>query len=192
MNKPDTPKSTTAPNSRKKSVSGIDSIAPMAMSAEKGWISILKAFNPLGTAAQLYGDTLAYRVECKRIDAELKRVQSQFDVVSSAIDKEFQLNMEALTQRRLALNRYFDTVQGELQQHHIERMTVLKMAERANEHFITSTDMDAEARRNCKELIMELTAQIPLLGDRANTSLQTLVMALPQVNIPQGLLPKHE
>ena len=175
---------------RAKAVSGIDVIAPMVISAEKGWVSVLKAFNPLGAAAQMYGETLAHRVECKRIDAELRRVLSQAEVVGDAIEKEFSLNMEALTQRRLALNRYFDTVQGELQQHHIERMTVLRMAERANEFLITSAGLSAEERKNCKELVLELTAQIPLLADRANTSLQTLVIALPQVNIPQGLLPK--
>lgn len=186
------PKPDNAAATRKaKAVSGIDAIAPMVIATEKGWVSVLKAFNPIGAAAQMYGETLAYRVECKRIDAELKRVIRQAEVVGDAIDKGFKLNIEALTQRRLALNRYFDTVQDELQQHHIERMTVLRMAERANEHLISSPGLSAEERKNCKELVLELTAQIPLLGDRANTSLQTLVTALPQVHIPQGLLPKE-
>ena len=169
--------------------SGIDKIesSPTQPPAEKGWVTLLQKFNPLGAAAEAYGRTLTYRLECKRIDAELQRVKSQANVVHDAIDKTFKLNMEALTQRRLAINRYFDTVQGELGQHHIERMAVLEMAKITTEHML-SPGLSIEERKNCKELAMELTAQIPIFGDRANQSLQTLVSALPQIKLPENLM----
>lgn len=147
----------------------------------------MQKFNPLGAVAEAYGRTLVYRIECKRIDAELERVKTQASVVLDAIDKSFQLSMEDLTQRRLAINRFFDTVQGELGQHHLERMTVLKMAERVTEHML-SPGLSIEERRNCKELAAELTSQIPVFGDKANQSLQTLLNALPQVKLPDQLL----
>ncbi|NOT18944.1 MAG: hypothetical protein HOP24_01530 [Sideroxydans sp.] len=183
-------KNTESSNSKSnKQSTGIDSIvsAPVPPPTEKGWVTVLQKFNPLGAAAEAYGRTLAYRLECKRIDAELERVRTQAAVVHDAIDKSFQLSMEDLTQRRLSINRFFDTVQGELGQHHLERMTVLKMAERATEHML-SPGLSIEERRNCKELAAELTAQIPIFGDKANQSLQTLLNALPQVKLPDQLL----
>jgi hypothetical protein len=169
--------------------SGIDRIesAPAHAPVEKGWLSVLQKFNPLGPVAEAYGRTLSYRLECKRIDAELERVRTQAAVVHDAIDKSFQLSMEDLTQRRLAINRFFDTVQSELGQHHLERMTVLKMAERVTDHML-SPGLSLEERRNCKELAAELTSQIPIFGDKANQSLQTLLNALPQVKLPDQLL----
>lgn len=187
MTKTESSNSETAKSKRQ--FSGIDRIesAPAPAPAEKGWVTVLQKFNPLGAVAEAYGRTLVYRLECKRIDAELERIRTQAAVVHDAIDKSFQLNMEDLTQRRLAINRFFDTVQGELGQHHLERMTVLKMAERTTEHML-SPGLSLEERRNCKELAAELTAQIPIFGDKANQSLQTLLNALPQVKLPDQLL----
>jgi hypothetical protein len=187
MTKKDLPNS-EATKSKMRS-SGIDRIesAPTHAPIEKGWVTVLQKFNPLGAVAEAYGRTLMYRLECKRIDAELDRVRSQAAVVHDAIEKSFKLNIEDLTQRRVAINRFFDTVQGELGQHHLERMTVLKMAERATEHMLSS-GLSLEERRNCKELASELTAQIPIFGDKANQSLQTLLNALPQVKLPDQLM----
>lgn len=176
-----------------KQSSGIDRIesSPLPPATEKGWVTLLQKFNPLGAVAEAYGRTLVYRLESKRIDAELERARAQAAVIHNAIDKSFQTTMESLTQRRLAINRFFDTVQGELGQHHLERMTILKMAEQTTQHML-SQGLSIEERRNCKELVMELTAQIPVFGDKANQNLQTLLNALPQVKLPdQLLLPTH-
>jgi hypothetical protein len=178
-----------SPKKQNRATSGIDKIesAPFAPAAERGWVTILQKFNPLGALAEAYGKTIAYRLECKRIDAEIERVHTQAGVVHTAIEKSFLLNMEALQHRRIAINRYFDTVQGELGQHHVERMTVLKMAETVTMHMLTP-GLTLEERQNCKEMATALTAQIPLFGDRANQSLQTLVSALPQVKLPEQLM----
>lgn len=175
--------------SGKKSRTGIDGIESKIEEpkVEKGWVTVLQKFNPLGAAAEAYGRTLVYRLECKRIDAELERVKTQATVVLDSIDKTYKLNMEDLAQRRLSINRFFDTVQGELGQHHLERMTVLKMAESVTMHML-SPNLSLEERQNCKALATELTAQIPVFGDKANESLKTLFDALPQVSLPEHLL----
>jgi hypothetical protein len=176
-------------NKSKSQSSGIDRIesAPAHPPVEKGWVTVLQKFNPLGALAEAYGRTLVYRLECKRIDAELERVRTQAGVVHNAIDKSFKLNMEDLKQRRLGINRFFDTVQGELGQHHMERMTVLKMAELTTQHML-SPGLSLEERQNCREFVVALTAQIPVFGDKANQSLQALLSALPQVKLPEQLL----
>jgi len=130
---------------------------------------------------------LAYRLESKRIDAELERVRTQAAVMHDSIDKTFQFSLESLSQRRLAIERFFDTVQGELGQHHLERMTLLKMAEQATAHML-SPGLSIEERQNCKDFVALLTAQIPIFGDKANQSLQSLLSALPQVKLPDQLL----
>jgi len=104
-----------------------------------------------------------------------------------SIDKTFQFSLESLSQRRLAIERFFDTVQGELGQHHLERMTLLKMAEQATAHML-SPGLSIEERQNCKDFVALLTAQIPIFGDKANQSLQSLLSALPQVKLPDQLL----
>ena len=180
---------TTNPINTGRQSSGIDKIesAHIPVNTGGGWANLLQKFNPLGAVAEAYGRTLAYRLESKRIDAELERARAQSAVIHNAIDKSFQINMENLIQRRLAIIRFFDTVQGELGQHHLERMTVLRMAEQATQHML-STGLSIEERRNCKEFVMELTAQIPIFGERSNQSLQALLNALPQVKIPDQLL----
>lgn len=177
----------------KKQSSGIDRIesAPNAPAPDKGLVTFLQKFNPLGVAAEAYARTLVYRLECKRIDAELVRVKTQAAIIHDAIDTSFKTTMESLTQRRIAINRFFDTVQGELGQHHIERMTILRMAETTTMHML-SPGLSIEDRRIYKELVIDLTAQIPAFGDKANQSLQTLLNALPKVQLPdQLLLPSH-
>ena len=173
----------------KSSRTGIDSIESRqnAPEPDKNFASILQKFNPLGAIAEAYGKTLAYRLECRRIDAEIERVRTQSVVVLDSIDKTFNLNMEQLVQRRLAINRFFDTVQGELGQHHLERMTVLKMAEKTTEHML-SPGLSIEERQNCREMATALTAQIPVFADNANKSLKTLFDALPKVELPKHLL----
>lgn len=167
--------------------SRVDPINSAPIPNEKGWITVLKAFNPLGPVAESYAKTLAYRIECKRLEAELERVEIQADVIKDTIDKTFQLKMEELKQRRLELDRFYDTVQEVLSNLHIERMTVLKMAELATAKALAN-DSAREDRPFFKEMATVLIAQIPTFGDRANESLDRIVQSLPKVDIPDRLL----
>ena len=63
---------------RKSSGVTIDSIdAPNPVQTEANWVAVAKAFNPLGFVAEAYARTLAYRLETKRLDAEIQRVEAQ-------------------------------------------------------------------------------------------------------------------
>lgn len=170
----------------------IDKIdAPPPAIAEKGWVTVLKAFNPLGAAAEAYARTLAYRLEVKRLDSEMERVRIQAGVINNAVDKVYQLKMEELLQRRLELDRFYDTVQGQLKLLHIERMQVLEMAKEAS-RMALAAGVNIEERRLFKEMALECTAQLANFGGKANESLEVLVKSLPPISMPDRLLTSGE
>lgn len=165
----------------------IDPISAAPLPQEKAWINVVKAFNPLGAIAEGYARTLAYRIECKRLEGEVKRVETQAAIVHDALDKTYKLKMEELKQRRIELDRFYDTVQGVLSHLHIERMTVLEMAKMATEKALAN-DTSPDERPLFKEMATSIIAQIPNFGDRANESLDRIVKALPPVSIPDRLI----
>ncbi len=114
------------------SVGKIDKVEPAREfhnSTGGKWIPILKAFNPLGAIAESYAKTLAYKIETKRLEVELNRIEKQANIAHHVIDNSFKLKMEELTHRRIALVRLYETVNAELERDHIERGEVLKMAQ---------------------------------------------------------------
>ena len=168
----------------------IDAV-PLPLPNEETWIKIVKAFNPLGAIAEAYTRTLAYKIECKRLDGELERISLQAFTMQEIVDKTYELKLEELRQRRFALEKFYDTVQSELQRLHIERIAVLEMAKLATKKTLED-DIPMEERKIFKELATEMVAQIPIFGDRANQSLQKLVQVLPPVDIPTTLLTSGE
>ena len=87
------------------SVGKIDKVEPAREfhnSTGGKWIPILKAFNPLGAIAESYAKTLAYKIETKRLEVELTRIEEQADIAHHVIDNSFKLKMEELTQKNRA------------------------------------------------------------------------------------------
>ena len=174
--------------SRKPGGVTIDSIdAPSPVQTEANRDTVAKAFNPLGFVAEAYARTLAYRLETKRLDAEMQRVKAQAGVIHDALDKTYKLKMEELSQRRLEIDRFYDTVQGELKLLHIERMQVLKMAERASEMAL-SNNTSSEHKLIYKDMAAERISQLSAVGGKANESLDVLVKSLPPISMPDRLL----
>lgn len=170
----------------------IDTIdAPSPVQGESNWVTVAKAFNPLGFVAEAYARTLAYRLETKRLDAEIQRVKTQAGVIHDALDKTFRLKMEELSQRRLEIDRFYDTVQGELKLLHIERMQVLKMAERASEMAL-SNNTPSEHKLIYKDMATVFISQLSAFGGKANESLDVLVKSLPVISMPDRLLPSGD
>lgn len=151
------------------------------------WVSILKAFNPFGPAAEAYAKTLAYRIEVKRLELEAERVREQSKPINSEIDKTYKLKMEELQQRRLVLARTFDLAEKQLENLHVERMHVLKIAQAASAKAMED-GVPFEERQLFKELALAATQQLPSFGQNANQSLKVLVKALPPVEMPSRLL----
>lgn len=161
--------------------------APPPENADPAWVSVLKAFNPLGAAAQAYARTLAYRIESKRLALEAERVQEQARAFNNIVDKTYELKMEQLRHRRIALERTFDLAEQQLDKLHLERMRFLEMVEVAH---CAALDANApmDARVLAKELVTVLTSQLPRFGEQANQNLTTLVQALPAIDMPKALL----
>lgn len=151
------------------------------------WIPIFKALNPLGHFADAYSKTLAYKIETKRWNIELKRFEEKAKTNNNMIQKTFQLKMEELQQRRIVLVGFFETVNNELGRLHIERREVLDMAKMATKKAL-EPGIDFEERKLFKEMATEMTNQIPNFGSSANATLQTLSQSLPPVKIATNLL----
>jgi hypothetical protein len=126
-------------------------------------------------------------LESKRLKLEERRIQEQAQALNKAVDSACKLRMEALQQRRVAIERYFDSVQQELGHLHIERMAVLEMAKEAHRRVL-EPGLSAEERACFKELASELSSKIPGFGEQANASLATLLKALPGDIVPDRLL----
>ncbi|MDD2725261.1 MAG: hypothetical protein PHH59_14730 [Methylovulum sp.] len=162
--------------------------SPIANPSVAGnWSNVLKAFNPLGSIVDLYARTLAYRIETKRLDAELQRMEAQAALAHDAIDKTFKLKMAELANRRVELIGFYQTVNAQLDRLHIERTEVLKMAQVAQQQSF-APGITLEERQMLKDMTMELVRELPKFADQANCSLQQLVQALPIVQMPPRLL----
>jgi hypothetical protein len=168
-------------------IDNIESSHAPSPSAEGKWSTVLKGFNPLGSIVDMYARTLAYKIETKRLDAELKRMEAQAAIAHYVIDKTFQLKMAELANRRMELIGLYQTVNAELGRLHIERTEVLKMAQIAQQQAFAQ-GLTLEERQMHKEMMMELVKELPRFADQAARSLQQLVQALPPVQIPPRLL----
>ncbi len=157
--------------------------APNDSAKNAHWASIFKVINPLGHIQEAYANTLKYKIECKRLDAEIKRVEEQSKLFHKVIDNNFKLKVMELENRRAELVLTYQTVNNELDKLHIERIKVMEMAELATRKTLES-GLSIEDRTLFKELAIELTSQIPAFGDSSNESLKHLIKALPPVNLP--------
>ena len=171
------------------SVGKIDKVDPSSnfhKTTGDKWVTVIKAFNPLGPIADAYAKTLAYKIESKRLDVELTRINKQAEMGMDLIDKSFRLKMEELEQRRIALIGFYQTVNAELYRLHIERAKVLEMAQFAQQKAFQD-GLLIEERQMFKEMAIEMTRELPHFGDKSNESLQKLVQALPPVIISPRL-----
>ena len=151
------------------------------------WTPILETVSSLGPIAEIYAKTLAYKIETKRLEVELTRIEKQANVMHDVIDKSFKLEIGRLELKRLELVDLYQTVNGELQKQHIRRETVLKMAQLAQQKSFES-GLSIEERRVHSEAAIKLIKQVRLFGDEASKTLQELVKPLPPVKIPPKLL----
>jgi hypothetical protein len=175
----------------KKTVGHIDKVEPgidLANSKGKGsWITVIKAFNPLGHLQESYAKTLAYKIETKRLHTELERIKEQAKLANNVVNNNFKLKMEELQQRRINLMGYYTTVNNELQRLHIERTQVLEMAQLAQKQAF-DPKISFEEKNMFKDMAIEMTRELPRLVSESNVSLKTLANALPPVEIPAQLL----
>ncbi len=171
-----------------KSIAKFDAVIPSDLgSKESKWAGVLKEFEPLGAITECYVKTLAYKIETKRLDVEIERINAQAATYHDVIDKTFKLKMEELQQRRLSLNRFYDTVNKELDYMHIERTKVLEAALFAQKQMM-NPQLTIEEKNMHKELSIEMIRQLPIFGTKSNEVLQKLVNALPPVAISSKLL----
>lgn len=179
---------TKASNKQLSRIECVNPVQDINQSQDDGqWGAVVRTFSPLGIIAESYAKTLAYKIETKRLEIELSRINRQAENIHHGIDKTYNLKMEELEHRRMSLLSFYKTVNSELERLHIERETVLEMAKMAqNKAFESNICM--EERQLYKEMALEMVREIPNFGDKSNESLQKLVQALPPVEITSKIL----
>ncbi len=153
----------------------------------QGLGGLLANFNPLGSLSEAYSRTLAYRLETKRLDAELAQMRHQADLAHDRIDKTFREHMGKLLEKRAVIDCYVDTLQKELGERRIERLELLSMARDATAHML-SPGISLEERQLCREFVTVLTAQLSALGNQGNQNLKGLLDILSQAPAPNQAL----
>lgn len=182
-----TTEKTTVSNSLAK-IDGVNTgMAQFHQTTGGAWLNFFQQINPLGTIADMYARTLAYRIEVKRLEAEQERIKQQAAIAHNIIDKTFKLKMEELTQRKMALVGFYETLNRELERIHIERQMVLKMVQETHQACL-QPNISLEERQLYKELTLEMTKELPNFGNQANMQLQNLIQSLPKVDITNRLI----
>jgi hypothetical protein len=167
-------------------VGRIDKVDAAPVERKSSLVSFVNAVNPLGFVQDAYAKAIAYRIEVKRLDIELHRINKQAELQESFIDKSFQLEMEKLKQRRVIIEQHYATVQQELRQKHIERMKVLEWAETAFKYAL-DPNLPLEAKQFYQDMHKQCMEDVHRFGMSASASLDTLLKALPPMQV-SGLL----
>lgn len=176
--------------SSKKSTGKIDPVSPGIQFNEttgERWTKVTKLINPLGYLAEAYANTLAYKIETKRLEVEIERINKQAEIAHNAIDKTFNLKMEELKQRRAALAAFYEITNNELERLHIDKKKVMDTAEFAFQQIL-KPELGLEEKRMFKDIAIEATKSLPKFGEQANESLKQIVETIPPVEISQKLL----
>ena len=151
--------------------------------AIQNWGELITALNPLSFISDMYANTLNYKLETKRISAEIEQMRLQSDLLHKKIDCEYQMRMEFLLQRRTALEAALKMAEKNMKQLRIERKEVLRMAASAQEQSFRK-DLDPEQMRFYADMSIAMVEQLHVFGNRASESLQSLIHALPSSDIP--------
>lgn len=152
------------------------------------WTPIVKTVSSsLGPIAEIYATTLAYKIETKRLEVELTRIEREANDRHDEIDKKFKLEVGQLELRRMDLVGFYQNKIEESQRHHIGRETALEMAQLYQKKSFEG-GLSIEERRLYSEKAIELIKQVRLFGDQASKTIQELVKPLPPVEIPPKLL----
>jgi hypothetical protein len=150
------------------------------------FVEVINALNPLGYISECYANTLNYKLETRKLVNELENMRLQASLFHAKIDAEYNLRMELLSQRRIAIETVFRIADNDLMHLRIERTAVLEMAERAQEQAFRK-DISIELSRHFAEMSTTMIQQLHLFGDRSSESLQRLFKALPTVDLPPML-----
>lgn len=91
-------------------------------------LALVQAVNPLGVIAEAYARTLAYRLESRRIDVELRCMHELARLNHARIDNSYRLAMAKLCHQRQLIDRTFALVEQELGDLRIEREGLRRIA----------------------------------------------------------------
>lgn len=159
----------------------VSPVSPTAVNPPPHWSSILQNLNPLGVAARAFAQTLAYRLETQRLQAEMERIQAESQIAHKVIDGQVQLELKRLEACRATQQEAFQLAARELEATRIDRTKVLAMAEQFQLQTLDRT-ISAADRTMARDMFMAAMQTLPTFGAHGQKTLATLVQALPPLD----------
>ncbi len=162
------------------------------VSLASGLSGFVSALNPLGAISKTVAEIMACRLEIQRIRQETERVRMEYQVRSRAIDATLQVALNALENRRLAMEHCFRHAEMDLRQHHIYGNQIVRAIQNMNE-LVRDRSASIEEKRLAHETLRALSRLLVDAQEAGAKSLSVLVEATRQdlLAVPslKGLLP---
>lgn len=137
----------------------------------------LDSLNIFGEIAQSYARTLAYKAEIKRLDVELVNINKQAELMHKKIDSEYKIRIEELEKEKGQLMAFFSSLNHQIYNQHIEKMTLLKIAEKFQEEAFKTNDVND--RKMLLDMFQEAMSDTKELSQQSSILLDNLINKLP-------------
>jgi len=148
---------------------------------------MLQSLNVVGTIGEMYANSIAYKVETKRLENEIVKIKEDTKVRHYAIDKAFELKIEELNVRREALYNAFNGISKELKSISVDKKKMWKIIEKVNTQVLDRS-LPFEERQYLKEYSMMLIKDIHTFHETANGRLKKMIDLVAPVEIPNLML----
>lgn len=177
-------------NNNKKSLINIDAVEPMGRlpsSILRNWHPVFKSFDPLGTIEGMLVRTLAYKIESKRLNQEIERINHRASVAHHLIDASLKVQLQKLEQHRQEFDCYYQAHYAEMKDYHLDRKKFMKMAEQAQKSAL-HPELSVEERQQYLDMFKVLLEALRDTGNQAQISLQNLANAMIPMELSANLL----
>jgi hypothetical protein len=162
------------------------------LSLTQGLNAFVDALNPLGAIAKTVAEIMACRIEIERIRQESETIRLEYQSRNRAIDATLQIALNALENRRVAMERFFQHAERQMRQHHIYGNQIVRTIQNMNK-LITKRGISLEEKQLAHETIRSLSRELVVTQQAGAKTLAVLVETTRQdlLAVPplKGLLP---
>ena len=138
--------------------------------------------------SNIFSKYLSYKLDIKRLNADMNKIKEEAKIRNKMVDDAFKLRMQDIKERRKILDAAHRTIQKDLNNQHIERITYSKVIEGLSSG-LTDKELDVEEKKVIRETIKELSNLSIEVGKRGTENLSILaditnqaIKSLPDIN----------
>jgi hypothetical protein len=133
----------------------------------------LAGVQAVSSVIDAYSKIVSYRLEGKRLDAEMARVAAQAKVMHHQIDAQYAIQMKTLKQAREELELKAKVVVRHLADISVKRHQIISMMQAAQKTMHQTTDL--KIMEICLESIKVFSSDLKVLGQDSQQSLALLL-----------------